>query len=126
MSSTKVTGLIEEISKLTVVELAELVKSLEETFGVSAAAPVAVAAPVAAAPAAAAEEKTEFKVTLKDAGAEKIKVIKALRSVTSLSLGDAKGAVESIPYVVAETAPKEEAQKMKAALEEVGAKVELS
>ncbi|MCB9492950.1 MAG: 50S ribosomal protein L7/L12 [Epsilonproteobacteria bacterium] len=128
MSSTKVTGLIEEISKLTVVELAELVKSLEDTFGVSAAAPVAVAAPVAAGAAegAAAEEKTEFKVTLKDVGSEKIKVIKALRSITSLSLGDAKAAVEGVPYVVAETAPKEEAQKMKAALEEVGAKVDLS
>lgn len=119
--------IIDEIGKMSVMELAELIKSLEETFGVSAAAPVA-AAPAAAQAAGAApvEEKTEFKVTLAGAGSEKIKVIKALRSVTSLSLGDAKGAVEGVPYVVAEAASKDDANKMKQALEEAGAKVELS
>ena len=119
--------IIEEIGKLTVIELAALVKDLEEEFGVSAAAPVAA---VAAAPAAggadAAEEKTDFKVTLKEAGSEKIKVIKALRSVTSLALKEAKDVVEGVPSVIAESAPKEEADKMKQALEDAGAKVELS
>lgn len=119
--------LIKEIGKLTVIELADLVKALEEEFGVSAAAPVAAAAPAAgAAPAEAAEEKTDFKVTLKEAGSEKIKAIKALRSVTSLALKEAKDAVEGVPFVIAESAPKEEAEKMKAALAEVGAVVELS
>jgi large subunit ribosomal protein L7/L12 len=117
--------IIEEISKMSVIELAELVKELEEKFGVSASMPVAAAAaPVAAAPAA--EEKNEFKVTLKVSGTDAIKVIKALRTVTTLSLGDAKKAVESAPYVISESAPKEEAQKIKKALEEAGAKVELS
>jgi large subunit ribosomal protein L7/L12 len=119
--------LIEEIKKMSVMELNDLVKEIEEAFGVSAAAPVAA---VAAAPAAsagqAAETKTEFKVTIKDAGSEKIKVIKALRTITTLALGDAKKAVDSVPFVVAEAAPKEEAEKMKKALEESGAKVELS
>ena len=118
--------LIEQIGKLTVIELAELVKALEDEFGVSAAAPVAAAAPAAAAPAEAAEEKTSFKVTLKSAGSEKIKAIKALRSVTSLALKEAKDAVEGVPFVIAESAAKEDADKMKAALEEVGATVELS
>ncbi len=114
---------------MSVMELAELIKSLEETFGVSAATPVAVAgAPAAAAaPAAAqAEEKNEYKVILKDAGANKINVIKALRSVTSLALGAAKEAVENVPFTVSEAAPKEEAQKIKKELEAAGAKVELS
>ena len=118
--------LIEQIGKLTVIELAELVKAMEEEFGVSAAAPVAA---VAAAPAAAEEaaaEKTDFKVTLASIGDQKIKVIKALRSVTSLALKEAKDLVESAPAVIAESAPKEDAEKMKQALEEVGAKVELS
>lgn len=120
--------LIKQIGGLTVIELAELVKSLEEEFGVSAAAPVAAvaAAPAAGGEAAAAEEKTDFKVTLKSAGSEKIKVIKALRSVTSLALKEAKDVVESAPSVIAESAPKEEAEKMKAALVEAGAEVELS
>ncbi|KKQ49762.1 MAG: 50S ribosomal protein L7/L12 [candidate division TM6 bacterium GW2011_GWF2_38_10] len=119
--------IVDEISKLSVMELAELVKALEEKFGVSAAAPVAVAAaPAAAAAAPAAEEKSEYKVTMKDAGSDKIKVIKALRTVSTLSLGAAKEAVEGTPFVVAESAPKDEAQKIKKTLEEAGAKVELS
>lgn len=119
--------LIKEIGKLTVIELAGLVKSLEEEFGVSAAAPVAAAAAAPAADAgAAAEEKTEFKVTLKDFGSEKIKVIKALRSVTSLALKEAKDVVEASPSVIAESASKEDAEKMKQALADAGATVELS
>jgi large subunit ribosomal protein L7/L12 len=120
---------VDEIKKMSVMELAELIKTLEETFGVSAAvaAPAAASAPVAAAaPAAAAEEKNEYKVTLKEAGASKINVIKALRAVTSLALGAAKEAVENTPFVIAEAAPKEEAQKIKKELEAAGAKVELS
>ncbi len=120
--------LVEEIKKMNVMELAELIKTLEETFGVSASAPVAaVAMPAAgAAPAAQAEEKNEYKVTLKDAGANKINVIKALRSVTTLSLGAAKEAADNVPFVVAEAAPKEEAQKIKKEIEAAGGKVELS
>jgi large subunit ribosomal protein L7/L12 len=120
---------VDEIKKMTVMELAELIKSLEETFGVSAAAPVAAAAPSTAATApaaAAAEEKNEYKVTLKEAGASKINVIKALRAVTSLALGAAKEAVENTPFVITEASPKEEAQKIKKELEAAGAKVELS
>lgn len=119
--------LIDQIGEMSVIELAEMVKALEDKFGVSAA-PVA-AAPIAgaAAPAAAAaEEKSEYKVTLKEGGSEKIKVIKALRQVTTLGLGEAKKAVEEAPTVLAEAAPKEEAQKMKETLEAAGAKVELS
>jgi large subunit ribosomal protein L7/L12 len=127
MQSTKFAKFVDEISKMSVMDLAELVKELEEKFGVSAAMPMASAAPAeSAAPAAAQEEKIEFKVTLKDSGAEKIKVIKALRTVTSLALGAAKEAVENTPFVVAESAPKEEAQKIKKTLEEAGAKVDLS
>ncbi len=119
--------MIEEISKMSVKELADLVKALEEAFGVSAAAPVAAMAPAAAgAVAAPAEEKSEFKVTLTDAGANKLNVIKALRSVTTLSLGAAKEAADNTPFVVAEASPKEEAQKIKKTLEEAGAKIELS
>ncbi len=109
-------------------ELNDLVKEIEEAFGVSAAAPIQ-AAPVASNAGAAAqptETKTEFKVTIEDSGAEKIKVIKALRTVTTLAIGDAKKAVDSVPYVVAEAASKEDADKMKKALEEAGAKVKLS
>jgi large subunit ribosomal protein L7/L12 len=120
--------IVDDIKKMSVMELAQLIKSLEETFGVSAAAPVAAAAPsAAAAPAAAqAEEKNEYKVVLKDAGANKINVIKALRSVTSLALGAAKEAVENVPFTITEAAPKEEAQKIKKELEAAGAKVDLS
>lgn len=120
--------MIEDIKKMSVMELAELIKEIEKEFGVSAAAPVAVAAAPAAAGAApaAAEEKNEYKVTMKEAGADKLKVIKALRSVSTLALGAAKEAVENPPFVVSESAPKEEAAKIKKALEEAGAKVELS
>ncbi|NLX71607.1 MAG: 50S ribosomal protein L7/L12 [Clostridiales bacterium] len=118
--------IIEAIKNMTVMELAELVKELEDVFGVSAAAPVAVAA--AAAPGAAApaeEEKTEFDVVLTDFGAEKIKVIKVVRELTSLGLKEAKDLVESVPKAVKEGVSKEEAEAAKAKLEEVGAKVEL-
>lgn len=119
--------LIKEIGKLSVIELAQLIKDLENEFGVSAAAPVAVAAASTGAADAApvAAEKNEYKVVLKDSGADKIKVIKALRSVTTLALKEAKDMVEGAPATVAESAPKEEAAKMKQALEEAGAKVEL-
>ncbi|WP_138159395.1 50S ribosomal protein L7/L12 [Peptoniphilus catoniae] len=126
--SEKVQALIEEIKGLTVLELSEVVKALEEEFGVSAAAPAAVAvAPAAggAAPAAAAEEKTEFNVILKEAGQEKIKVIKVVKDLTGLGLKDAKALVDGAPKAVKENAPKEEAEEMKAKLEEVGATVEL-
>ena len=116
------------IETMTVLELAELVKELEEKFGVSAAAPVAVAAAPAAggAPAAAAEEKTEFDVVLTDAGAEKIKVIKVDREVVSgLGLKEAKEFVESAPKTIKEGLPKADAEKIKKQFEEVGAKVEI-
>ena len=119
--------LISAIESMTVLELADLVKALEEKFGVSAAAPVAVAA--AAAPAAAAEaaeEKTEFDVVLKDAGAEKIKVIKVVREVVSgLGLKEAKELVEGAPKTLKEGASKEEAEQIKAKFAEVGATVEI-
>lgn len=119
--------LIDEIGKMSVLEVAELVKGLEETFGVSAAAMAApAAAPAAAGDAPAAEAKSEFKVTLKEGGPEKIKTIKALRKVTTLSLSDAKAAVENAPTVLAEAASKEDSAKMKEELEGAGAKVELS
>lgn len=117
--------IIEQVGSLTVLELAELVKALEEKFGVSAAMPVSAGA--AAPVAAAVEEKTEFKVELVDGGADKIKVIKALRAVVKdLSLTDAKKMVESAPQVVAEHVKKEDADKMKQELEAAGAKVKLS
>ncbi|HIQ62747.1 MAG: 50S ribosomal protein L7/L12 [Christensenellales bacterium] len=119
--------LISAIESMTVLELAELVKALEEKFGVSAAAPVAVAAgPVAAAPAEAAEEKTEFDVVLKDAGAEKIKVIKVVREVVSgLGLKEAKELVEAAPKTIKEGVAKDEAEKIKAKFAEVGAVIEI-
>ena len=114
--------LVEELSKLTVLEAVELSKALEETWGVSAAAAVAVAAgPVAAA----AEEKTEFDVVLAEAGANKLAVIKAVKDITGLGLGEAKALVESAPKAVKENVAKDEADKLKAALEAAGAKVEL-
>ncbi len=117
---------VEEIGNMTVLELSGLVKALEEKFDVSAAMPVA-AAGVAAAEAAPAEEKTEFKVTLKDIGSEKIKVIKALRKIVpNLALSDAKKMSEEAPTVIAESASKDDANKMKKELEAVGAKVELA
>lgn len=126
--SSKQEKLIQEIGALSVIELADLVKALEKEFGVSAAMPVAAAAPAAAGEVApAAEAKTEYKVTLKDGGAEKIKTIKALRqAMPALSLSDAKAAVEGAPTVLAATAPKEDADKIKKLLEEAGAKVELA
>ena len=129
MAAKSYEKLIEEIGNLSVVELAEMVKALEDKFGVSAAMPVAAAgaAPAAGEAAPAAEEKSEYKVTLKEMGSEKIKTIKALRAVVSgLSLSDAKNAVEQAPSVIAEAASKEDAAKMKEELEKVGAKVELS
>ncbi|MCL2563204.1 MAG: 50S ribosomal protein L7/L12 [Oscillospiraceae bacterium] len=124
MASEKVTALIEEVKAMTVLELSELVKALEEEFGVSAAAPAAVA--VAAAPAAeAAEEKTEFDVVMTDFGAEKIKVIKVVREVTGLGLAEAKAKVEAVPATLKEGASKDDAEALKKQLEEVGAKVEL-
>ena len=114
---------IEEIKGMTVVELNELVKALEEEFGVSAAAPVAVAAaPVAGAAAEAVEEKTEFNVKLKDIGAKKIEVIKAVREFTSLGLAEAKALVESLG-MIKEGVNKEEAEKIAARMKEAGAEV---
>ena len=124
MASEKITAMIEEIKALTVVELSELVKAVEEEFGVSAAAAVAVAAPAGGA-AAAAEEKTEFEVVLKEAGAEKIKVIKVVREITGLGLKEAKDAVDGAPKVIKEGATKEEAEEAKTKLEAEGAKVTL-
>ncbi|MDN2568088.1 50S ribosomal protein L7/L12 [Aquibium sp. A9E412] len=118
--------IVEDLSSLTVLEAAELSKMLEEKWGVSAAAPVAVAAGGgAAAPAEAAEEKTEFDVVLTDAGAQKINVIKEVRAITGLGLKEAKDLVESAPKPVKEAASKEDAEKIKAQLEGAGAKVEL-
>ena len=126
MASEKVLNLIEEVKNLTVLELSDLVKALEEEFGVSAAAPAVAAAPVAAAEAApAAEEKTEFDVMLTQVGGEKIKVIKAVREITGLGLKEAKELVDNAPKAVKEGATKEEAEEMKTKLEEVGATVEL-
>ena len=123
MASDKINAIIEELKVLTVLELSELVKAVEEEFGVSAAAAVAVAAPTAAAEAV--EEKTEFDVVLAEVGAEKIKVIKAVREVTGLGLAEAKAVVDGAPKVLKEAASKEDAESIKAKLEEVGAKVTL-
>ncbi len=124
--SEKVEKLIEMVKELSVLELAETVKALEEEFGVSAAAPVAVAAPVAGAAAApAAEEQTEFNVILASAGAEKIKVIKVVRELTGLGLKEAKALVDEAPKPLKESVSKEEAEDIKKKLEEVGAKIEL-
>lgn len=128
MATKSYEQIIDQIGSLSVLELAELVKGLEEKFGVSAAMPVAAApaAGSAAVEAPKAEEKSEYKVTLKDGGPEKIKTIKALRQVTTLGLTEAKKAVEEPPFVIAEAASKEDAKKMKETLEAAGAKVELS
>ncbi len=124
MASEKVTAIIEELKVLTVLELSELVKAVEEEFGVSAAAAVAVAAP-AAGGAAAAEEKTEFDVILAGAGANKIAVIKIVREITGLGLAEAKALVDGAPKPVKEGASKDDAEAIKAKLEEAGATVEL-
>ncbi|WKV07948.1 50S ribosomal protein L7/L12 [Thermoanaerobacterium sp. CMT5567-10] len=118
--------ILEAIKGMTVLELADLVKALEEEFGVSAAAPVAVAAaPAAGGAAAPAEEKTEFDVILSDVGSEKIKVIKVVREVTNLGLKEAKDLVEGAPKPIKEGVSKDEANQIKAKFEEVGAKVEI-
>ncbi len=123
--SEKIAALIEEIKALTVIELSELVKAIEEEFGVSAAAPVAVVGGAAPGGAAAAEEKSDFDVELTDAGAEKIKVIKVVREITGLGLKEAKEAVDGAPKILKEGVGKEDAEAIKAKLEEVGAKVTL-
>ena len=124
MASEKITAIIEELKVLTVLELSELVKAVEEEFGVSAAAAVAVAAPVDGG-AAAAEEKTEFDIVLTDVGANKIAVIKVVREITGLGLAEAKAKVDGAPATLKEAASKEDAEAAKAKLEEAGAKVEL-
>ena len=117
--------IIAAIESMTILELADLVKAMEEKFGVSAAAPVAAAGAAAAAPAEAAEEKTEFDVVLKNAGSEKIKVIKEVRAITGLGLKEAKEAVEGTPKTLKEAVSKEDAEKIQAKLVEVGAEVEI-
>ena len=124
MASEKITNILEEIKTLTILELADLVKAVEEEFGVSAAAPVGVAVTAGAA-APAAEEKTEFDVILASFGAKKLDVIKAVREITGLGLKDAKDLVEGAPKTVKEGVSKDEAEKIKAALTEAGATVEI-
>ena len=123
MASDKITAIIEELKGLTVLELSELVHAVEDEFGVSAAAAVAVAGPAADAPAAA--EQTEFDVILKSAGGNKIAVIKAVREITGLGLKEAKALVDGAPKAVKEQASKEDAEAMKEKLEGAGAEVEL-
>ncbi len=122
MASEKVTKIVEELKELTVLELSELVHAVEDEFGVSAAAAVAVAAPTETA---AVEEKTEFDVILKSAGAEKIKVIKVVREITGLGLKDAKALVDNAPKPLKEAISKDDAEAIKAKLTEVGAEVEV-
>ena len=124
MASEKITNILEEIKSLTILELADLVKAVEEEFGVSAAAPVGVAVAAGAA-APAAEEKTEFDVVLKSFGAKKLDVIKAVREITGLGLKEAKEMVEGAPKTVKEGVSKDEAETVKKALEEAGAEVEV-
>ena len=119
------TEILDKISSMTVLELSELIKAMEDKFGVSAAAAVAVAGPAAAAPAAAAEEKTEFTVMLLAAGENKVNVIKAVRELTSLGLKEAKDLVDGAPKPVKEAVPKADAEAAKKKLEEAGAKVEI-
>lgn len=118
-------AILDSIKELKLLEVAELVKMMEEEFGVSAAAPVMVAAAGADGGAAAADEKTEFDVVLAEAGASKLNVIKVVRSITGLGLKEAKALVDGAPGTIKEAVAKEEAEKMKAELEEAGAKVEL-
>lgn len=124
MATEKTTQILDAIKELTIIELADLVKAVEEEFGVSAAAPVAVAG-AAAAGAPAVEEKTEFDVVLKSFGAKKLDVIKAVREITGLGLKEAKDLVEGAPKNVKEGASKEDAEEIKKKLEEAGAEVEL-
>ena len=123
MASEKITAIVEELKTLTVLELSELVKAVEDEFGVSAAAALAVAAPVEAA--AAAEEKTEFDVVLAEVGANKIAVIKVVRELTGLGLAEAKAKVDGAPATLKEGISKDDAEAAKAKLEEAGAKVEI-
>jgi large subunit ribosomal protein L7/L12 len=127
VASEKVQGLIDQLSGLSVLEIAELSKALQEAWGVSAAAPVAAAAaaPVAAVAAAPVEEQTEFDVLLKDVGAQKLQVIKVVREVTGLGLKEAKDLVDTAPKPLKEKVSKEEAAAIKAKVEEAGAKVEI-
>lgn len=124
MATEKSLQILEQIKSLTILELSDLVKAVEEEFGVSAAAPVAVAGAAGAA-APAAEEKTEFDVVLKSFGAKKLDVIKAVREITGLGLKEAKDMVEGAPKTVKEGASKEDAEEIKKKLEEAGAEVEL-
>ena len=124
MATEKVTALVEEVKGLTVLELSELVHTLEEVFGVSAAA-AAVAAPAAGAAAEAAEEKTEFDVVLKEAGASKLNVIKVVRAATGLGLKEAKEKVDNCPSTLKEAISKEDAEKLVAELKEAGATAEM-
>ncbi len=124
MASEKITALVEEVKGLTVLELSELVHTLEEVFGVSAAA-AAVAAPAAGAAAEAAEEKTEFDVILKNAGASKLNVIKVVRAATGLGLKEAKDIVDNAPKTLKEAISKEDAEKLIAELKEAGAEAEM-
>ncbi|KUO77363.1 MAG: 50S ribosomal protein L7/L12 [Clostridia bacterium BRH_c25] len=125
MASEKTLKFIEEIKNMTVLELAELVKAIEEEFGVTAAAPVAAAGPAAGAAAAPAEEQTEFNVVLLEAGAEKIKVIKVVREITGLGLKEAKDLVDGAPKPVKEGVSKQEADEVAAKFAATGAKVEV-
>lgn len=121
---SKIETMIEEIKSMTVLELSELVKAIEETFGVSAAAPVVVAGG-AAGGAAAAEEKSEFDVVLTDAGASKLNIVKIVKAATGLGLKEAKAIVDEAPKTIKEAMPKDEAEALKKELEDAGAKVEL-
>ena len=125
MASEKITNILEEIKTLTIIELADLVKAVEEEFGVSAAAPVGVVAVAGGAAAPAAEEKTEFDVVLKSAGDKKLNVVKAVKEITGLGLKEAKEMVDGAPKTVKEGVSKDEAESMKKALEEAGATVEI-
>ena len=125
MASEKITNIVEEIKTLTILELADLVKAVEEEFGVSAAAPVGVVAVAGAAAAPAAEEKTEFDVILTGFGDKKLNVIKVIREITGLGLKEAKDLVEGCPKAVKEGVSKEDAEKVKADLEAAGATVEI-
>ena len=125
MANEKITAIVEEIKSLTILELNELVKAVEEEFGVSAAAPVAVAGAAAGAAAPVVEEKTEFDVVLKSFGAKKLDVIKAVREITGLGLKEAKEMVEGAPKTVKEGVSKDEAESLKKTLEDAGAEVEV-
>ena len=125
MASEKITNILEEIKSLTILELNDLVKAVEEEFGVSAAAPVGVVAVAGGAAAPAAEEKTEFDVILKAAGDKKLNVVKAVKEITGLGLKEAKEMVDGAPKTVKEGVSKEEAESIKKQLEETGATVEI-